>query len=40
MDVCIYHMVLMLVQGSLFPLLVLFQQAGLAYGLFKGACSL
>jgi hypothetical protein len=34
-----YHMVLTLVQGSMFPLIVLFQQACLAYGLFKGACS-
>jgi hypothetical protein len=41
MDVlCIYHMGLMLVQGSLFPLIVIFQQACLAYGLFKGAYSL
>jgi len=30
----------MLVQGNLFPLIVIFQQACLAYGLFKGAYSL
>jgi hypothetical protein len=35
-----YHMDFMLVQGSLFPLIVLFQQACLALSLFKGACSL
>jgi hypothetical protein len=37
---CLLSYGLMLVQGSLFPFIVLFQQSCLAYGLFKGACSL